>query len=186
MTMVDSGLEGGAMESSTTMTAVAPTQFRSLMSTFPSGVSIVTTSDLDGQPWGMTCSSVCSVAVDPPTLLVCLREGSPTLAAMLRRSTFAVNLLHARARATADLFASGTPHRFDLVRWSDDSEAAGPHLSYDAHAIADCRISRTVRVGDHTVVFGEVFRVDHPVAEVADNQSPLLYGLREYSSWSVH
>ncbi|MEV7868926.1 flavin reductase family protein [Streptomyces sp. NPDC088124] len=183
--MADSGLEGGAMGRSTTMTAVAPTQFRSLMSTFPSGVSIVTTSDLDGQPWGMTCSSVCSVAVEPPTLLVCLREGSPTLAAMVRRSTFAVNLLHARARSTADLFASGTPHRFDLVRWSVDSEAAGPHLSDDAHAIADCRISRTVRIGDHTVVFGEVFRVEHPAADVADNRSPLLYGLREYSSWSV-
>lgn len=180
--MMDSTVEGGAVGRSTTATAVAPAQFRSLMSTFPSGVAIVTTSDLDGQPWGMTCSSVCSVAVEPATLLVCLREGSPTLAAMLRRSTFAVNLLHARARAAADLFASGTPHRFDLVRWSADPESAGPHLADDAHAIADCRISRTVSAGDHTVVFGEVFRVEHPVSA---DRTPLLYGLQKYSSWSV-
>lgn len=180
--MTDSTVEDGAAVRSATATAVAPAQFRSLMSTFPSGVAIVTTSDLDGQPWGMTCSSVCSVAVEPPTLLVCLREGSPTLAAMLRRATFAVNLLHARAMATADLFASGTPHRFDLVRWSADLEASGPHLVDDAHAIADCRISRTISTGDHTVVFGEVFRVEHPVAA---DRSPLLYGLRKYSSWSV-
>ncbi|MBB4926125.1 flavin reductase family protein [Kitasatospora kifunensis] len=152
------------------------------MSTFPSGVAIVTTPDLDGQPWGMTCSSVCSVAVEPPTLLVCLREGSPTLAAMLRSSTFAVNLLHARARAAADLFASGAPHRFDLVRWSADLEAAGPHLTDDAHAIADCRISQTVSVGDHVVVFGEVSRVKHPATA---DRSPLLYGLRKYASWSA-
>lgn len=163
-------------------TAVAPAQFRSLMSTFPSGVAIVTTSDLDGRPWGMTCSSVCSVAVEPATLLVCLRDGSPTLAAMLRRHTFAVNLLHARGRPTADLFASGRPDRFDLVDWSADPKAAGPHLVEDAHAIADCRINRTVSAGDHTVVFGEVFRVEHLVA---DDRSPLLYGLRKYSTWSV-
>ncbi|WP_211277658.1 flavin reductase family protein [Couchioplanes caeruleus] len=152
------------------------------MSTFPSGVAVVTTSDLDGQPWGMTCSSVCSVTLEPPTLLLCLRRGSPTLTAMLRRSTLAVNLLHTRGRATADLFASGNPHRFDLVRWSADPEAGGPHLVDDAHAIADCRISRTVSAHDHIVVFGEVLRVQHPV--VAD-PSPLLYGLRQYSSWSV-
>ncbi|MFE6056574.1 flavin reductase family protein [Kitasatospora sp. NPDC056446] len=180
--MTESRVEDGTVGHSTTMTVVAPAEFRSLMSTFPTGVAIVTTSDLDGQPWGMTCSSVSSVAVDPPTLLVCLREGSPTLAAMLRRSTFAVNLLHARAGATADLFASGTPHRFDLVRWSADPEAAGPHLTDDAHAIADCRVSRTVSVGDHTVVFGEVFRVAHPAAP---DRSPLLYGMRKYASWSV-
>jgi len=180
--MTESTVEGGATAPAAAATAVTAAQFRSLMSTFPSGVAIVTTSDLDGQPWGMTCSSVCSVAVEPPTLLICLRTGSPTLAAMLRRSTLAVNLLHARGKAAADLFASGTPHRFDRVRWSADGEAGGPHLIDDAHAIADCRITGTVSASDHTVVFGKVFRVEHLTA---DDRSPLLYGLRQYSSWSA-
>jgi flavin reductase (NADH) len=160
--------------------AVTSTEFRALMSSFPTGVAVVTTSDLDGRPWGMTCTSVSSVAVAPPTLLMCLRQGSPTLTAMLRRSTLAVNLLHAGARATADLFASGNPHRFGMVRWSADAEAGGPHLTDDAHAIADCRIGHTLAMGDHTVVFGEVIRVRQPVAE----HPPLMYGLRRYSSWA--
>lgn len=42
----------------------------------------------------MTCLSLCSVNVDPPTLLVCLRAQSPTLVAILRCGTFATNLLH--------------------------------------------------------------------------------------------
>ncbi|MEY9874268.1 flavin reductase (DIM6/NTAB) family NADH-FMN oxidoreductase RutF [Streptacidiphilus sp. MAP12-33] len=180
MTITGYRVEDDASGGSTAVAAVSPAQFRSLMSTFPSGVAIVTTSDLDGRAWGLTCSSVCSVAVEPPTLLVCLREGSPTLAAMVRRSTFAVNLLHARARATADLFASGNPDRFDLAPWTSDPQAGGPHLSEDSHAVADCRISGTVRVGDHTVVFGEAYRVTRPVAA---HRSPLLYGLRTYSSW---
>ena len=68
------------------------------------------------------------------------------------------------------------------MRWSADPAAGGPHLVDDAHAIADCRITGTVSACDHTVVFGEVFRVEHLTG---DDRSPLLYGLRQYSSWSV-
>jgi flavin reductase (DIM6/NTAB) family NADH-FMN oxidoreductase RutF len=50
---------------------------------------------------------------------------------------------------------------------------AGPHLADHAQSLADCRIARTLRVGSHMVVFGEVLRVtQRPAAR------PLLYGLR--------
>jgi flavin reductase (NADH) len=157
---------------------VTPVGFRSLMSGFPTGVTVVTTSDVDNRPWGMTCSSVCSVSLEPPILLICLRRGSPTLAAMLRQSTFAVNLLHDGARSTAELFASGDPERFDRVAWRAGPYCGGPHLVDDAHAIADCQVSRVSDVGDHTVVFGGVFQVTEQVG-----LSPLLYGLRRYAAW---
>jgi flavin reductase (NADH) len=162
------------------VTTVGTGEFRSLMSTFPTGVSVVTAIDQDGQPWGMTCSSICSVAVDPPTLLICVRRESPTLRAILRLSRFAVNLLHDRARATAELFASGKPNRFSMVRWRDEPASGGPHLIDDAHAVADCRMVRTVAAGDHLVVFGEVYGVR---SQALEEPSPLLYGLRRYSSW---
>ncbi|TDV49664.1 flavin reductase family protein [Actinophytocola oryzae] len=163
--------------------AVAPVdsgRFRALMATFPTGVAVVTATEVDGSPRGMTCSSVCSVSVRPPTLLVCLREGSPTLSAVLGLAGFAVNLLHDEARPVAELFASGDPDRFDRVGWARDPSFAGPHLVDDAHTIADCRVTRTVRVGDHAVVFGEVHRLDLPTASPP---RPLLYGLRRY--WAV-
>ncbi|MFI6509072.1 flavin reductase family protein [Streptosporangium sp. NPDC050855] len=159
--------------------AVEPALFRSLMSAFPSGVAILTTVEPGGRPWGMTCSSMCSVALDPPTLLVCVRRKSPTLEAMLKLSTFTVNLLHDHARYAAELFASGAADRFERVRWRAEPSFGGPHLVDEAHAFADCRVTRTVEVSDHTVVFGEVFRVEQRTRAV-----PLLYGLRQYSSWS--
>jgi flavin reductase (DIM6/NTAB) family NADH-FMN oxidoreductase RutF len=159
---------------------VGPAEFRSLMATFPTGVAVVTASEPDGRPWGMTCSSLCSVAVRPPTLLICLRTGSPTLAAALRRSAFAVNLLHDRARAVAELFASGAPDRFDHVRWTREPAFGSPHLVADTHTIADCRITTTMNAGDHVVVFGEVFRVNRPESTPPN---PLLYGMRKY--WSL-
>lgn len=159
------------------VTGQATEGFRVMMGRFPTGVAILTTIDEDGTPRGMTCSSVCSVTMDPPTLLVCLRTGSPTLDAILRTGTFAVNLLHDRAQSVAQLFASGNPDRFDLIEWVDDPTAAGPHLVQDAHTIADCDVARTEQVGDHVIVFGE----PHTVTE--RHGPPLLYGLRSYHSW---
>jgi flavin reductase (NADH) len=53
------------------------------MSSFPTGVSIVTAMDRHGHPRGATCSSLASVTLSPPTLLVCLREHGGTLLAVL-------------------------------------------------------------------------------------------------------
>ncbi|MFI5943115.1 flavin reductase family protein [Streptomyces uncialis] len=160
---------------------ITPTRFRALMAGFPSGVAVLTATDPDGgRPWGMTCSSVCAVSLAPPTLLVCVRTGSPTLDAMLRRSAFAVNLLHDGARATAELFASGAPHRFDQVRWEYPVTGGGPHLVEDAHTVADCEVSGHQVVGSHAVVFGEVTAVHH-----RSPPRPLLYGLRRYAAWPL-
>jgi flavin reductase (DIM6/NTAB) family NADH-FMN oxidoreductase RutF len=159
---------------------VSPTRFRSLMSAFPAGVAIVTTVDDDGLARGLTCSSVSSVSVRPPTILVCIDEGSSTLAALLRGGTFAVNFLHDGATAAAEAFADPEADRFSRVRWTGRPGAAGPHLVDDAHAVADCRLTRRVAVGDHVVVFGEVYDVNLPADAPA---SPLLYGFRGY--WSM-
>jgi flavin reductase (DIM6/NTAB) family NADH-FMN oxidoreductase RutF len=159
---------------------ITAASFRSLMATFPAGVAIVTTTEPDGQLRGMTCSAVSSVSDRPPTLLVCLQESSRTLAALSKTATFAVNLLHCRARFAAELFASNTDDRFSRVRWTRQPFFGGPHLTEHAHMIADCRVTRSVMVGDHAVVFGEVFDVTKPAGQPP---GPLLYGLRSY--WTL-
>lgn len=160
---------------------------RAMMRRFPTGVGVVTTFDGTGAPRGMTVSSVCSVSLDPPTLLVCLRAGSPTLDAVRTSGRFAVNLLHGDAIGVAELFASGAPDRFEHVYWEHDPAclaAAGPHLSRDSHAVADCWVSRVDPVGDHAVVFGETVRVTERAAS-PQTTAPLVYGLREYRRWPV-
>jgi flavin reductase (NADH) len=165
-------------ESTASMPVVSPNEFRSLMSEFPSGVAIVTTMDDQGRPWGMTCSALCSLTPSPPTLLVCLRAESPTLDAILRRGTFAVNLLHSGAQSAAELFSSTTsvPERFESIAWS--AGCSGPHLTRHAHAIADCRVARTADGGSHLVLFGEVGGVTQQ-----QGHTPLLYGRRQYHAW---
>ncbi|GGQ73676.1 flavin reductase family protein [Streptomyces flaveolus] len=156
-----------------------PADFRTLMAGFPTGVTVVTTTGPDGAHRGMTLTSLCSVSLEPPVLLVCMRRGSPTLDAVQDGRRFAVNLLHRRARATAELFASGAPDRFDRVPWRTGDDAAGPHLVDAAHTIADCTVTNDQVVGDHVVIMGRVTRV----TRMAEEQHPLLYGLRRFATW---
>ncbi|WP_043512456.1 MULTISPECIES: flavin reductase family protein [unclassified Actinoplanes] len=151
---------------------------RLLMASFPTGVSVVTALGESAVPRGMTCTSLCSVSLDPPVLLVCLRSDSPTREAVASSSRFAVNLLHARSRQIAHMFGSGRADRFDLIQWRHGDGAAGPHLVADAHTVADCSVMATHVVGTHTVVMGLVERVT-----ALREQHPLLYGLRRYATW---
>lgn len=158
-------------------TTVTEAGYRDLMSCFPTGISVVTTVDGQDVPHGMTCSSIASVTLRPPTLLVCLYLRAATLAAVRERGAFAVNLLHARAKSTAVLFGAPVPDRFGRIRWAKGPSGL-PWLTGDAFAVCDCHVSGEVEVGDHAVVFGEVRRVRN----TAD--TPLLYGLRTYSAWA--
>ncbi|MFD9701394.1 flavin reductase family protein [Lentzea sp. NPDC059081] len=160
------------------MSAPAGVDVRRLMAGFPTGVSVVTALAADGSPRGMTCTSLCSVALDPPTLLVCLRHGSPTLDAVLDTAALSVNLLHRSARPTAELFGSGAADRFDRIAWAA-VPGGGPHLSQAAHTIADCRLRTCHTVGDHVVVLAEVTRITS-----LRSPAPLLYGMRRYGTWA--
>lgn len=150
---------------------------RDLMNVFPSGVTVVTTHDRDGTPRGLTCTSMCSVSLRPPILLACLHNHSATLAALLRRRSFAVNILHAGGRGAAEVFATPGRDRFAEVAWCHTPSRGLPWLASDAHAVAECDLVDVTEAGDHIVVFGEVDDV------LTKPRLPLLYGLHEYAAW---
>jgi len=147
------------------------------MSSFPTGVVVFTTLDGEDRPWGLTCSSLASVTLTPPTLLVCVKSSSETLNAACSSGLFGVNLLHARGQRAAEVFAGPIADRFAEVPWTPFGRYRLPYLAEDAFAFATCRVAGTMVAGDHTIVFGEVAEVTH-TADV-----PLLYGMRQFSSW---
>ena len=142
-------------------------------------MAVVTTLDAAGSPQGMTCTSLASVTVATPTLLVSLRHGNATLAAVSERASFVVNLLSSAAAGTARLFAAPVPHRFARIRWRPSANG-GPWLVDDALGVADCTAVGSADVGDHRVVFGQVTHV------LMRDGSPLLYGRRQYRAWDAH
>ncbi|ARF54284.1 flavin reductase family protein [Streptomyces gilvosporeus] len=151
--------------------------FRSLMSTFPAGVAVVTTHGPDGRPRGLTCTSLASVTAEPPILSVCLTTRGETLQALRGCGAFAVNLLHERARHTAETFAKPVPDRFAHTVWQPAPETGLPWLSEDAFATAECQVAHLAEIGDHTLVLGLVTGL------VQVTGTPLLYGAHRFASW---
>ncbi|WP_031467212.1 flavin reductase family protein [Sciscionella sediminilitoris] len=151
--------------------------FRELMSSFPTGVSIVTAIAGDSRPHGLTCTSLTSVTMRPPTMLVCLNTGSGTLGALLETGRFAVNLLDVRGQRAAEVFSSAHQNRFAAVAWQPAPVLGVPWLTEDAFALAECQVSEVTEVGDHAAVFAEVAAVRHHAGQV------LLYGERRFAAW---
>ena len=125
----------------------------------------------------MTCTSLASVTVSPPVLLVSLEMHSGTLAALLTTETFTVNLLHVRARHTAEIFASAAADRFARTAWRPSRRLGVPWLADDSFAMAECLLADTLAVGDHVIVLGGV------VGTYYAHDTPLMYGLRQFSCW---
>ncbi|MCV7012771.1 flavin reductase family protein [Mycolicibacterium madagascariense] len=150
-------------------------ELRNLMRFFFTGVAVITVTDDDGSLRGMTCTSLTSVTLEPPTLLACLRSSSSTLQAILTGTRFAVNVLHNRAAQTAALFGSSASRRVADDAARPSPKLGQPWLHEDSAAMAECRLLSTSVVGTHTVVFGHVTSV-----EIGDVASPLVYGQRRY------
>jgi flavin reductase (DIM6/NTAB) family NADH-FMN oxidoreductase RutF len=157
--------------------AVEPAAFRALMGCYPTGVTVVTTIDDADCPHGMTCTSMSSVTLDPPTLLVSLHADSGTLRTVRATGTFAVNLLHHQGRRAAEVFSAPVTDRFTRVRWCRSAVTGLPWLIDDSLAIAECRVVRTLDAVDHVLVLGRVVGTDRSAGR------PLLRGMRRFAAW---
>ena len=129
--------------------------FRRVMGSLASGVSVLTSLDQAGIPCGMTCSAVCSVSAEPPLLLSCVRPPSTTLNAIRSSGRFLVNFLDADAPELSNLFASRTPDKFGQVGWRHSDRLGLPLLDRTL-AHAECLVHDVVTAGDHTIVLGRI------------------------------
>jgi flavin reductase (DIM6/NTAB) family NADH-FMN oxidoreductase RutF len=127
-------------------------------------VSVVTTLE-KGVRYGMTATSVVSVSMDPPSLLVSINRRASIHDPLLRRGRFCVNLLLTKHQPCSDAFSGKltVPERFDVGTWCQDDHEL-PYLA-DALANVFCTVDRTLDYGSHMIVIGRVLeaRVAHPI-----------------------
>lgn len=152
--------------------------FFAIMSAFPTGVTIVTTLDSDGQPRGLTSNAVCSVSAEPPIVLVCVDKKSNTLPGLRHTKRFVVNYLAAGRGDLANLFASKDPDKFANVSWRPAKNAM-PWLHTDSLAHAECSVLQEIEAGDHYLFLGRVDDGQPP----APGTHPLMYFRRTYGTW---
>lgn len=149
--------------------------FRRILSSFPSGVTVVTCADPQNRPIGLTATAVASVSLRPPQLLVCLQQDKYTLRKISETLFFAVNFLSGRQAALSEHFACPPAHKFAHVSWKRGPATGAPLLA-GTLAHAECAVENIVPAGDHAVVIGGIVDGD------AKEGLPLLYHARRYAS----
>jgi len=128
---------------------------RTVMSCFPTGVTVVATRDVDGQPLGLTVNSFTSVSLDPPLVLICINRRANSHDPLLAAGGFAVSILSATQGEVAARFATRpSDGRFEGIQWTP--APSGSPVLVGSAAWLDCSIHEVVTAGDHTIVLGKV------------------------------
>ena len=129
-------------------------EFRKLCRHWATGVSIVTSLDVDGKECGLTVNSVASLSLDPPLMLICLDNEAGTLHALKARGAFAINLLASDQRKLSERFALKNIDKFDafkLTRGALDMPVLDGCL-----VTFECEVEAIYPGGDHQIIVGHV------------------------------
>ncbi|HEY9476119.1 MAG TPA: flavin reductase family protein [Mycobacteriales bacterium] len=155
-----------------------PAMFRTAMSRFPTGVTIVTTHDEHGIPFGFTASSFCSVSMNPPLILVCLARSANSYPVFAHCDRFAVSMLQPHHTELAKRFASKDTNKFDGGPFT--RTPTGLTAVNKALAVMECTVHERHEAGDHIIMIGRVEWVQ------ARTGSPVIYHDRGFHTLDPH
>ncbi|WP_170557641.1 flavin reductase family protein [Ruegeria atlantica] len=141
------------------MTRIDTRALRDAFGNFMTGVTVVTTRDTSGTPFGFTANSFTSVSLDPPLLLVCPGKFLSSHDIFAECSHFAVNVLADGQQDISNTFASFKGDRFGRVTHRDGPN--GLPLIDGALAQFSCETHQALPTGDHTVLIGRVKEFNH-------------------------
>lgn len=144
--------------------------FKAALGNYPTGVTVVTAFNEDGNPMGLTVNSFASVSLEPLMILWSIDKRVHSYDAFLKVDKFTVNILSAEQGDLCNLFSSRVEDRFAQCDWKKSSYDL-PVLS-DSLAVLQCKVFKRVEAGDHMIMIGEVLDVQNEAKE------PLLYHRR--------
>ena len=136
---------------------VSADDFRNAMRRLTGGVSVITAGrgrDISG----MTVTSVTSLSVEPPALIVAVNRSASSWPLIRRYGFFGVNILGADQLEVAERFAGKDgikgAARFAGADWF--ARASGVPLLAGALAAIDCEVEEVVQRHSHAIVIGRV------------------------------
>jgi flavin reductase (DIM6/NTAB) family NADH-FMN oxidoreductase RutF len=134
--------------------------FRGAMRMTASGVAVVTTDGEAGRA-GVTVSSLCSLSMEPPSVVFSVHRDNRGLEKLLANGVFVANVLSDAQERVARSFAGLIPelrdNRFLAGDWSELLTGA-PALD-GALCNFDCRVAGVFDFCSHRIVAGEVLNV---------------------------
>jgi flavin reductase (DIM6/NTAB) family NADH-FMN oxidoreductase RutF len=134
-----------------------------------SGVAIVAAKGVDG-PVGLAATSITSLTVDPPAILVCVNQSTGIHPCLAQGCPISVNILSRHQRDVSAAFGGGVTRaeRFAVGRW-----VAGHNdlpMLEEAQANLACTIVGMTPFGTHSIVVAQVDAV-----RLGATIDPLIY-----------
>ncbi|MEH6947423.1 flavin reductase family protein [Bacillus sp. JJ634] len=155
---------------------VTSENFRSIISNFASGVSIITVRH-NKKDYGLTASAVCSVSLDPPLLLVCVNQNTGTQKAIMEAESFNVHILGKQQGNLALQFSKAHTDKFKDLVYSYGN--LGNPLLPNVVAQIECQLYKEMTGGTHSVFLGKV----HSAKVITEN--PLLYLKGQFGEFTL-
>ena len=156
---------------------LAEHDFRDVMARVPAGVVIVSARTAAGYR-GLTASSLVSISIEPPMVVVGLEREATTRAAVVDGRAFNVSVLTRAQEFIADRFSGRAP-AVDTV-WREVPHRLGTNgipLVEGCAAWLECRLVELRPAGDHDICVGEV------TAAIAGSGDPLILWDRAF--WTL-
>ncbi|WP_322044454.1 flavin reductase [Paraburkholderia sp. J67] len=147
-------------------------QLRSVLGSFVTGVTVVTTRDAQGKMHGLTANSFSSVSLDPPLVLWSQATSAGSHAAFNESERFTINILAEDQHGLANHFATRTPDKFAGIDY--DEGIAGLPVLRECSAWLECKVVSRFPGGDHVIFVGSVERIRQ------SERRPLVFGGGQY------
>lgn len=142
--------------------------FRAAMRRIASTVTIVTATD-GSRRHGMTMTAVSSLSMNPPSMIVCVNQGTFLHDILLTAKSFCINVLRHDQSAVSTVFSgkASSDERFGVGAWQS---VDGLDFLADAQANVFCQKVGALPFGTHTIFIGTVSDV-----RLTEDDKPLLY-----------
>ncbi|HIV74385.1 MAG TPA: flavin reductase family protein [Candidatus Pseudogracilibacillus intestinigallinarum] len=129
-------------------------EFRNAMGKFATGVTVITT-EVDGEPHGMTANAFMSVSLHPKLIMISIDNRANMLDKIKEANKFAVNILADHQKDLSMHFAGQTKDEREIdFQYIENI----PVLDGTLASIA-CDVDNSYVVGDHTLFVGKVLDI---------------------------
>ncbi len=145
--------------------------FKESMRHLAAAVSVITVGR-GADRTGFTATSVSSLAIDPPSVIVSINRASSSWPVLQRHGSFCVNMLAHDQRHVADSFSGRNgqkgAERYQGADWRELS--TGTMALVNALAVLDCELDDAIERHSHGILIGRVRAVT-----LRHNAEPLIY-----------
>jgi flavin reductase (DIM6/NTAB) family NADH-FMN oxidoreductase RutF len=158
-------------------TTIDQADFRKVLASYPTGVSVITALGEDRQPAGMVVGTFTSVSLDPPLVGFFPDKRSTSWPQIEAAGRFCVNVMGSDQNDICRAVGAKGSEKFVGVEYTISDH----DLPVIANSIAsiECRLYSVTEAGDHWFVMGEVLRM-----ESVRDSDPMLFHRGRYGGFA--